>query len=303
VGDAGIQVQFVDENNGWALIHNFSSGNGSCLRTTDGGNNWSTIGTAGIFYFVDVNNGWAIGSPNIYHTTNGGTDWSVQYTDATPGGFKTIQFTDLDNGWIVGDSSKILKTTNGGSNWMQIANTVSGIKYKGLFFLDANIGWIGGPISGHMPGLLLYTSNGGSSWTTQSFPMDNEDNVWSIFFWDANNGWFTSDGGKIGHTTNSGSTGVEEGNKSIPSGNSLSQNYPNPFNPSTNISFKLTKLSFVSLKIFDLLGREVATIVSEQLSTGNHVRQWNAMNMPSGVYFYRLQSDSFTETKKLILLK
>jgi len=84
---------------------------------------------------------------------------------------------------------------------------------------------------------------------------------------------------------------------------SLYQNYPNPFNPSTNISFTLPVKSFVSLKIFDLSGREIATIVSEELSAGNYTRQWDAANMPSGVYFYRLKAGSFTETKKLILVR
>jgi hypothetical protein len=89
----------------------------------------------------------------------------------------------------------------------------------------------------------------------------------------------------------------------VPKVFALSQNYPNPFNPSTMISFDLPTKSFVSLKIFDLLGREVATIVSEEMSTGSHVKQWNAENCPSGVYFYRLQAGSLTETKRMILMK
>lgn len=83
----------------------------------------------------------------------------------------------------------------------------------------------------------------------------------------------------------------------------LYQNYPNPFNPSTNISFNLQTKSFVSLKVFDVLGREVATIVSEEMSAGNYSKQWNVTNMPSGVYFYRLQAGSYIQTKKLVLLK
>ena len=83
----------------------------------------------------------------------------------------------------------------------------------------------------------------------------------------------------------------------------LSQNYPNPFNPSTSISFKLPSRVFVSLKVFDLRGKEVATIVNEVLSAGSHTRQWNAVNLSSGVYIYRMQADSFTETKKLVLLR
>jgi hypothetical protein len=84
---------------------------------------------------------------------------------------------------------------------------------------------------------------------------------------------------------------------------SLEQNYPNPFNPSTTISFSLPSNSFVSLKVFDVVGREVASLVSEQMSAGSHSKQWNANGMPSGIYFYRLRAGSFTETKKLILLK
>ena len=89
----------------------------------------------------------------------------------------------------------------------------------------------------------------------------------------------------------------------LPTEYSLSQNYPNPFNPTTTIPFSLPSKEFVSLKVFDLLGREVATIVSEELSAGTHTREWNAANMPSGIYFYRLQACVFTETKKLVLLR
>ncbi len=84
---------------------------------------------------------------------------------------------------------------------------------------------------------------------------------------------------------------------------SLAQNYPNPFNPSTTISFSLPWKSLVSLKVFDVMGRDVATIVSEEIAPGNYSRQWNAGSMPSGVYFYRLNAGAYTETKRLILLR
>jgi len=96
---------------------------------------------------------------------------------------------------------------------------------------------------------------------------------------------------------------VSDGGVHIPDHFVLSQNYPNPFNPSTTILFNLPSKSFVSLKIFDLIGREVATIVAEEMQAGNYTRQWNAKNIPSGVYFYRLQTRSYTETKKLVLLR
>jgi hypothetical protein len=83
----------------------------------------------------------------------------------------------------------------------------------------------------------------------------------------------------------------------------LQQNFPNPFNPTTNILFSLSGRSYVSLKIFDLLGREVASLISEEIPAGSYSRQWNAAKMSSGIYFYRLQAGSFTETKKLVLLR
>jgi hypothetical protein len=83
----------------------------------------------------------------------------------------------------------------------------------------------------------------------------------------------------------------------------LNQNYPNPFNPSTTISFSLPQKLLVSLKVFDALGKEVSTLLSEELPAGKYRRQWSAAGLPSGIYFYRLQTGFFTETKKLILLK
>jgi subtilisin family serine protease len=84
---------------------------------------------------------------------------------------------------------------------------------------------------------------------------------------------------------------------------SLHQNYPNPFNPSTTIRYELPQKCYVTMKMFDLLGREVAILVNEQKPAGVHEVTFNAHSLSSGVYFYRLQADSFTATKKLILLK
>lgn len=83
----------------------------------------------------------------------------------------------------------------------------------------------------------------------------------------------------------------------------LSQNYPNPFNPSTKISFEIPKNGEVSLRVFDLTGREVATLVNENVSKGSYEVEFNATSLPSGVYFYQLRAGSFVETKKMILMK
>ncbi|MDP2884769.1 MAG: FG-GAP-like repeat-containing protein [Ignavibacteria bacterium] len=92
-------------------------------------------------------------------------------------------------------------------------------------------------------------------------------------------------------------------NFEIPAEFALEQNYPNPFNPSTVISFSISSRSYVSLRVFDAMGREVATLISEELPAGNHSRQWNATGMASGVYFYRLNAGDFVQTKKFVLLR
>ncbi|NOX64767.1 MAG: T9SS type A sorting domain-containing protein, partial [Chlorobi bacterium] len=100
-------------------------------------------------------------------------------------------------------------------------------------------------------------------------------------------------------------------NKNIPSDFALSQNYPNPFNPSTKIKYSIpnvemrhaSSLRNVSLKIYDILGREVATLVNEQQSPGNYEVIFNATNLPSGTYFYQLNAGTFVQTKKMLLIK
>jgi hypothetical protein len=84
---------------------------------------------------------------------------------------------------------------------------------------------------------------------------------------------------------------------------SLTQNFPNPFNPSTRINYQLPTINHVTLKVFDILGREVATLVNEVNRPGVYSVQWNASGVASGVYFYRIEAGSFVETRKLVLLR
>jgi choice-of-anchor B domain-containing protein len=98
------------------------------------------------------------------------------------------------------------------------------------------------------------------------------------------------------------SVGVNE-NNSVVNGYRLEQNYPNPFNPKTVISYSLIENRFTTLKIFDILGNEVATLVNEKQNAGSHSVEWEAGNYPSGIYFYKLSSGQFKDTKRMILLK
>ncbi len=92
-------------------------------------------------------------------------------------------------------------------------------------------------------------------------------------------------------------------NEEIPIEYALHQNYPNPFNPSTSIQFSISQTSFVTLEVFNALGEKASVLVSEELGVGTYNYDWNAENLPSGIYFYQLQTPNFTQTKKMILLK
>lgn len=96
---------------------------------------------------------------------------------------------------------------------------------------------------------------------------------------------------------------VKQVNDMIPSEYSLAQNYPNPFNPSTHIQFSIADARFVSLKVYDLLGKEVAVLISEKMDPGTYRAEWNASACASGIYFVRLQAGSFSAIRKLVLMK
>ena len=99
--------------------------------------------------------------------------------------------------------------------------------------------------------------------------------------------------------------GIQPISNILPKSFSLSQNYPNPFNPSTKIKFSIPGSSVAQtfLSVYDILGKEITTLVNEQLKPGSYEVEWNAANYPSGVYYYKLTSGDFTETKKMVLIK
>ena len=98
-------------------------------------------------------------------------------------------------------------------------------------------------------------------------------------------------------------TGITSIGGEVPSAYSLNQNYPNPFNPETNINFSIPKSGLVTLKIYDISGKEVSTLVNEVKNAGSYIVGFNASNLPSGAYFYRIQTDGFADTKKMMLIK
>jgi len=100
-----------------------------------------------------------------------------------------------------------------------------------------------------------------------------------------------------------GATSVHQVNTTVPGNYALKQNYPNPFNPSSTIEFQIAKETQVSLKVYNMLGQEVATLVNEKLAAGHYTSRFDGNRLASGVYFYRLAAGSFTQTRQMLLLK
>ncbi|MBK6879028.1 MAG: T9SS type A sorting domain-containing protein [Ignavibacteria bacterium] len=116
-------------------------------------------------------------------------------------------------------------------------------------------------------------------------------------------GWIAGDQGKILKTTTGGLTYVSQSSNLVPNNYFLYQNYPNPFNPSTNIKFEIPSSLYVTIKVYSVLGREVATLINEFLNEGSYQIEFNGSNLESGIYFYRIQAGDFTEEKSMIMLK
>jgi hypothetical protein len=195
-----------------------------------------------------------------------------------------------------GGAGSIYKTTNGGTNWTAIVNPGLGWVY-GITFLNANTGFIA---EGN--GAVMKSTDSGNSWFVQQTGCLQT--LYGISFVDVNTGYVVGTGGAILKTIDGGGTiGVKQISTVVPNSFSLLQNYPNPFNPSTKIRYELPNNGFVKLVVFDELGREIETLVNEKQNAGTYESIFNASQYPSGVYFYKLTTDNFTETKKMLMIK
>jgi photosystem II stability/assembly factor-like uncharacterized protein len=318
-------VYFSDVNTGTVVGYVYdtlSCGIGVIIRTTDGGNTWNyqssqTELPLNDVCFVDAYNGWIVGSLSpcnsngeiILNTTDGGITWTEQWS-SPENGLVNVCFNDLNNGWAVGPSGTILHTTNGGTIWTEIDETAGDV--MGVCFTDVNNGWIvGGGLDslGYTFSTIFHTDNGGTTWT--QLESGTTSILSSVHFIDANTGWAVGDSGTILHTTNGGVSFVEE--EQIGEGPTeflLSQNYPNPFNPSTKIEYSVPQTSQVQIKVFDVLGKKIETLVDEEKPAGEYEVEFNTTshssevrNRPSGIYFYQIKAGNYIETKKMVLLR
>jgi hypothetical protein len=221
-------------------------------------------------------------------------------------GYNSLNFIDQNTGWAVGYYNDpqwgvVSRTTNGGVNWsIQTINYLQEV--KDVHFSDSANGWIIAITPANQT-IIFRSYTGGISWQPQT---GNLPYLSKLYFINSLTGWAI--GNAILKTTTGGITEVTSVSTEIPAQFSLHQNYPNPFNPSTKIKFEIPLNAemtsrVVFLKVFDVLGSEVRTLVNENLKPGVYEVEFNATDLPSGVYFYKLSSGQFVDTKKMILVK
>lgn len=274
--------------------------NGTILRTTNGGNAWSPAtkpASQHLFdvYFVDRDHGWGVGAGGtIIRASQSGTVWTIQ-TCPVSSALRSVSFSDTSNGTIVGDLGVVLRTTNGGGTWVQqpINNLLN---YRGVKRLGSN-GWFAGD-----SGRVYSSTDNGAEWKQQKTNTSSALN--SVDFITASTGSIVGEGLIVLITKNGGVSSVY-GDRSEyhPNSFTLENNYPNPFNPTTRIGFTLKVSGFTTLKIYDALGREVSVPVNEHRESGRYSIDFDASKMASGIYFYKLTSGSFTQTKKMLMVK
>jgi len=251
-----------------------------------------------------------VGTAYILETTDGGANWVSQVIPITS--LNSFNFVNTQIGWAVASSNgskNILKTTDGGENWIPCAMTPSGYNFS-VQFINEMTGWISGFDHLSRTSVIIKTLDGGYTWIEQKSPCKNEGELSNIFFLDENTGWVI--GGGILKTANGGGVvSVKDpysSNSSMPQQMQLFQNYPNPFNPSTTIEFVVEKFSYTSLRIYDILGREVATLVDGIKEPGRYSVAFEGSKLSSGIYFVRMavqprDAKPIVQVKKMLLMK
>ncbi len=324
-------IFFTDDNTGW-LCGGYKGDYGDptqhavIYRTTDGGKNWiekfrETGKTFYSIYFKDDKNGWAVGSKRYVYTTNdGGETWNFQQQFGGASwqdnrNFIKVKFINENIGFIFfndNDYKYIYKTTNGGSDWIELYDNYEKYsaawnknidKLKDVVVIDENTmyAFADGKYIAPEHGVILKTTDGALTWEV----IHRELRFYNCATYYNNHVWACGEKGFIINDTGNSFllTNINEEKQNVPSDFSLEQNYPNPFNPVTTIQYKIISTTKVVLKIYDVLGREVTTLMNEEKMPGNYEIKFNGSNLSSGVYFYRMQTNEFIETKKLVLLK
>ncbi len=298
----------------WRLVVNnqgtlFGSPNtsDSLRRSSDLGRTWTIVHT-GLPYgfvqdmrihsngeiFIAMHNDW------LFHSSNNGENWQalprpsppLPYVDAD-----AIAFGSGSELYVGDDGWGFFKSTDGGLSWVQLNGGL-----PNLYVWALAVNNQGHLFAGLASNGIYRSTNGGAQWDSLNTGLDpSSRRVYSLLI--SPSGYLLA-GTLYGlYRSTQPVTDVKENLNDLADQFSLSQNYPNPFNPTTNIQFTVTSSQFTILKVYDLLGCEVTTLVNEVKQPGTYTVQWDASGMASGVCFYRLKAGQFDGVRKLLVLR
>jgi photosystem II stability/assembly factor-like uncharacterized protein len=275
---------------------------GGVFLSIDNGANWTAINTGLTNIFIQSlalcgTNLFAGTGSGLFQSTNNGLEWTVCNTGLT--GY-VLSLSCLTNNYasdtilVAGTSGGVFLSNNNSINWTDANNGLTELYIRSLVISDTNI-------FVSTSGNIFLSSNIGKSWRSITAGLPYSIIGFIAIFDKVLFAW--TNGGIWKRPLSEIISSVEQKSFQIPEEFSLSQNYPNPFNPSTTIKFQIPISGFVTLKIFDMLGKEVATLVNEKLSLGSYEKTYDASGLASGVYLYQLKAGGFIQIKKLLLLK
>ncbi len=265
-------------------------------KSTDGGINWEFQGEA--FYmssidFYSQDTILAAGGGGVHYSIDDGKTWESIY----PYTMFVSSVTSI-NGYIFATDNMmpmIVRSSDGGQNWEEyhIPELEKLILIKstnnGVVFVAGNQG-------------MAYTEDYGETWEIIEFDKLLKPRINCIEWDQSGNIYIGTKGNGVFSSYQPQLVKVEEPHV-IPKKWKLYHNYPNPFNPTTTISYKLPKSSFIKLNIYNINGQLINNLVEKQQDAGYHQVKWNAVNMPSGIYLYKIQSEEFISVKKCLLIK
>jgi len=295
----GMNCVYVDQSGFIYVGLNYTSEQSGIYKSTNGGGNWVKIFslTENVYSIIKTNSGriLAAGYGKVFYSDNEGTNWNTTtngFVSFTPSAFAINNQGEV---FLSTLGYGIYKTTDNGINWVN--KTGAGWEYSSLI-----INSDGSMYAGTKGNWIYRSLNNGDNWELVKSGMGEDKYVLSLLTNSTGYLFAGMDYYGIYKSVNKVVTDVED-LKKLPLDFDLKQNYPNPFNPSTKISWQSPTSGWQTLKVYDVLGNEVANLVEGYRNAGSYEVEFNASNLSSGIYYYTLIAGNYSQTKKMILLK
>lgn len=299
-------IVFQDSLRGW-----IAGGFGHMLQTADGGTTWLPVETDSTacrnwslinVEFFTQRYGFAMGGNLdivgvVWRTTDGGFHWTPSCVSPEP--VHDMAMVDsLHLIGIVGDldfGAGVVRSRNGGDSWQYTFLNIFGMP-QAISFRTTNEAWA--PLG--FTGMMMFTTDTAHTWTAIETP--GRKAMYDLVFTDSLTGFAVGDSGTI-LKYRPVTVHVEESSEQLPTAPALYQNFPNPFNPSTTIYYDVPVAGLVTLRVFNVLGQEIRTLVHQRKESGRHQVHFDANGLPGGVYFCRLTVGATAHVRKMIFLQ